>query len=236
MKRFLPVLLALGALYAGPEDKEIWVVEQEFAKFGRKEAFEEAKKKWIADFEKFTAHRAPYMIGLEDAADNEYLFLIPFNNFAEIDSYRKQLRDYKASLSAPNRMVENQMLNSLINYKILTIHQYKAECSYCPSSRNMLKTPKVSYTVVTLLPGGEDPFEQMLIQKTAQAVKKNSKECWRVWKTLIGAELPKYIVARFLMAEEEVQIELIDPSMNEIIRRRQDGQAAVRPELCISGS
>jgi len=236
MRLFYSILALIGALQAGPEDREIWVVEQEFAKFGKKEAYETAKKKWVADFEQFTAHRAPSMIGLEDSNDNEYFYLIPLNNFAEIDSYRKQQRDFKASLATPDRMIQTQVMNSLLNFKVLTIHQYKAECSYCPSSPNMLKTPKVSYEIYTLNPEGEEPFEQMLIQKVTESLKKNSKGCWRVWKMLFGAETPKYTIAYFSSEEESFDIHLVDPAMNDIIRRKQEGKAVVRPELCISQS
>lgn len=232
MKLFCAIFAMVGIFSAGPEDREIWIVEQEFAKFGKKEAYVAAKKKWIADFEQFTAHRAPTMIGLEDSNDNEYFYLIPLNNFAEIDSYRKQQRDFKTSLATPDRMIQAQVMNSLLNFKVLTIHQYKAECSYCPLSF----TPKVSYEIYTLNPGGEEPFEQMLIEKVAAALKKKSKGCWRVWKMICGAEIPKYIIAYFSSEEEPFDTQLVDPSINDIIRRKQEGKAVVKPELCISQS
>lgn len=226
MKIFLCLFIALGVLWAGPEDREIWVIEQEFIKFGRKEAFETAKKKWIADFKKSNAGRTPDIIGLEDGSDNEYLFLMPFKNFAEIDSFRKQLRNY-------NGMVETQVLKGLINFKVLTIHQYKASCSYTPSSVSIMNSPQFSYEIVSLEPGSEEAFEQMLIQKASDAVKKKSKQSWRVWKTVAGAELPKYIVAWIKKSKEKARESLIDPNMNEFIRRKQEGKAVVKPELCL---
>lgn len=234
MRLFFVIFVLVGILQAGPEDREIWVIEQEFVKFGKKDAYEVAKKRWIADFEQFTAHRAPTIVGLENGSDNEYFYLIPLSNFAEIDSYRKQERDFKTSSGGSNRMIESQVINSLLNFKVLTIHQYKVACSYCRPSLSMLKAPKVSYEIYTLNPGSEEAFEQMLIEKVSEAVKEKSQACWRVWKMLFGAEVPKYTIAYFSSGEDPSHIQLVDASMNDVIRRKQEGKAVVRPELCIS--
>ena len=176
------------------------------------------------------------MIGLEESEESEYIFLIPLENFGEIDPFFKQQLDYQFSLSMLGWMIETQTLNSLINFKILTIHQYKRECSYCASFPNMLLKPRVSYEILNLNPGTEELFEQGLLQKVSEALKLNPQECWRVWKTMIGVEFPKYIIVHFMTAQEEVQAQLVDSSLNKIIRRKHSGKAVVKPELSISGS
>lgn len=228
MRLLLTFFFIFSHLLADSQEGEIWIIEQEFVKLGKKEIYEATKKKWLADFEKFMAKEIPSIFCFEEGGDNEYFYLIPLSNFAQIDTYYRQQREFNRKGA--------QTLNSLLNFKVFTIHQYKAECSYCPSSPDMFATPKVDYEVYTLVSGGEEVFEQMLAQKAAKAVKKKSKACWRVWKMVFGAEIPKYVIAHFTKEEESIEPQLIDPSLSDIIRRKQQGKAVIKPVLSTSRS
>lgn len=224
----LPLLLLTTlALYGGPEDREVWLLEQEVLKLGKKEVYEHAKEGWFEDFEQSAKLNTPTIIGIDDLDSSQYFYLIPFQNFTDIDAYRKQLKDFRFTVSSEKWLAQQQTIASTLGARFALIFQYKPECSSEPVS--FFQNPKLKLSIFSVAIGQDEAFEQSLIQKAAAVLKSGKKESWRVFKLLYGSDLPKYLICSF--GEEE--IDLVDSALKEMVVRERSFSGLVRPELSI---
>lgn len=148
--------------------------------------------------------------------ESSYIYLTTLENFSEIDS-----------MQTPEKP---QILSSLLNYTIKTIYQFKPECSNC-SSNISDSMPHLHSWTYTLIPGSEDVFEKQVMAKA-----KATSSCVRVWKLLFGSELPKYVIVTFAANKEALskqvkELKFIEPSYSEIVRRKRERNAIIRPDL-----
>jgi len=217
LKKFLA--LALGAsLWASPEERPLWIAHHDFVKLASKEAYEKARASQVGAFKEFTAPKTPYMVCFEDSASNQYISLYPVDDFSDVGALRKKFKTFRSSLAVTERF------DALLAFQIETLLHYLPECSY--GNLPMQKASPAHFTIYTLVPGGEEPFEQALIQKVGEALRSQSETEWRIWKVIFGTELPKYVVASF---GKQIDLDMV----KGVIRRERKGKAVFKPRLSL---
>jgi len=211
----------------------VWMIEQELVKLGKNEAYVTAKKDWLAKFEKQSSPETPFMVAAEESGSNQYLYLFPLQSISGADDLRKKYRAFRRAVPAGDRLVQEQLLDSLVNVRVRSLHEYKEELSY--ASGSFLSTPHIHYTVYSLAPGTEEAFEQCLIRNVAEAFQKKEPTPWRVWKMIFGGDVPKYVVCFFAASKEALNIpDIIEPGLEMAIRKKQEGDAVLVPGLSLT--
>ncbi len=205
MKRFLLTLFALWiglSAYAG----ELWIIEQDFIKFGKKEAYERYKSDLLKEYPVYA---------WKDINDPEYLYLRPLK-----------------SLKALGAIETPEPYASTINFSIQSLHAFLPECSFVPTwKESLFAYPAVYYYLYSIVPGNTAIFEEQL-----KKVALDQKAPFRTWKVLMGADVPKYIIAVFGNTTDEAKksgesMEFITPSMKPLLRNEKHGAAILRRDL-----
>ena len=168
---WIGVVLAQPLMAESGDEGDIWVIQQQFVKFGKKELYESTKKSYVQSFGQFLAKKSGLMTyAFEDLNSPQYLYLTPLKNYAAVDGYFAQKKNHLAALSVQDKEQMIGLLQSIINFEIFSIHQYKEQCSYVPKGDgDLLERPRVHYDIVALIPGTEDNFEGRLKQMAEHA-------------------------------------------------------------------
>lgn len=222
-------LLVLSALLASSLGfcADLWFVEQDFVKFGKKEAYEKYKKEMLSQH---IGSFSTFAVQAEDSL--QYIYLIPVKDYCGLGDFLQKRADYEQSLHSESRVP----YFSTLNFTIGSLQQYLPDCSYVPKGKEALTAYRnIYFYLFGIMPGNEEVFEARL-QKIAEEQEENSGVCFRSWKIVIGSNVPKYLVAVFASGEKQAQkraegLELIDLAMKNIILTQKQGSAILRKDL-----
>jgi len=225
--RILCFLVILSALIvpSGFCAEDLWFIEQEFVKFGKKEAYEKYKKEMLKnDIGAFST----FAIQADDSL--QYIYLTPFEDYCGLGDFSQKSANYDRSVRVPYL--------STLNFTIESLQRYLPSCSSIPKGKEAITAYRYIYFyLLGIMPGNEDAFESRL-QQIAGQQSENSEVCFRSWKILIGSDAPKYLVAVFAASEKQAQkraegLEFIDSPMKNILRTQKQGAAILRKDLSI---
>ncbi len=218
------------------EDAPYLLVIQDFLKFGKSDAFEAVNKNLLQYRKGEGAVLLPPMLVVQGLTLPQYLTLIALNGYEDIPPLLKGFAEFKQAAGP-----DIQMFASTINYRIFSLHAFRKELSYLPSTikTSYADMPYLYYVIYSVRPGREEDFEAHLqTVLTAENESKPSQPnfCWRVWKVTFGGDVPKYIVGLFTAAEKVIddkkeKILFKSPSLEDVIRRTQEGKGKIRLDL-----
>jgi hypothetical protein len=219
---------------------EVWLFKQDVARFGKGELYESLQKEWIEDWKAFSAEGAQLpSLALKDPDAPQYFYLIPVGSFAGIGVFLQDETAFAQSRSEEAQR-RDRLRASVLNFQIYTAHAYLPACSLTPSETacSLWSMPYVRYAIYSVEPGNDDLFEEHLA-KTVEAFQDRARGwVWRTWKVIMGADVPKYVVAVF--ANEEARAEkglqelnLAEGGMRAVITRERTGSAVARRDLSL---
>lgn len=217
----------------------VWVVEQDFVKFGKKEAYEKYKKETLEHFTSFVRKGTFSFICLEAGDGTQYLFLTPLDGFSGMESLMQKRNAYRKELSVEAWNQKLLPYFSTINFTIETLHYFLPNCSSIPAGKEEITSSKaVYYCLFGIIPGNAQAFEDHLKAIAEAQAKGSSPICFRVWRTILGADIPKYVVAVFADSEKAAakafdQLGLITLPLKNIVRSERSGTALVRQDLSV---
>src|SRR5579871_4872467 len=170
--------------------EELWVVEQDFVKFGKKEVFEKSKKELLdasgKTFLTFAAQEDDLL---------QYVFFICVKNFRGLGNFLESADPANSDVRA--------LYSSTLNFLVRSLDAYLPECSSVPKGKEALTAySHISFYLFGITPGNEEIFEAQL-QKVAS--EQAEKTCFRSWKILMGSDAPKYFVAVFADGEKQAK-------------------------------
>lgn len=240
----------LTSLYSAPvqEESAVWLIQEEFIKFGKKDAYESLQQSWLQGFQKSlsaggfwrTKNSFGFIYGLQALEEPQYIYLIPLKDTAALSDFLQKRSQYNESLS-PDAQKQRQMLLSALNFSISSLHRYLSDCSRLISldAASWEKNPYIHYWVYGITPGNEQNFEQYL-QKLVVATGENQAGIsWRTWRVMIGADTPKYVIVLSAPSEEVLearlkQISFVDGSLKDILRSQREGEAVLKETLSLT--
>lgn len=183
---FLSVFVLLRVCLTGaPAISHYWLVEEDFIKIGKKDLYEEEKKKDLRE-------TSFDVIGVEDLENPQYVFLMPLKGVASLGLYPP----------IQNRKIP--LLDSCLHFKIFSLHEFLPKSSFRAESTFSDATPYFSYGIYSVSPGTELLFEQHLERLVAKQTKL-SLLSWRAWKVLMGGDIPKYVICLSFSSKEELK-------------------------------
>jgi len=218
---------------------DIWLVHQDFFSIGKRDVYEALWKVWLEQLTQLSATReVPPIITMQAKGTPEYIALIPLGNFAALDGFYALNEALKNQAGQELWTKQQEALSSTLNFQVLSLHQFLPACSCLPGESNIsiMNRPFVQYFVYSIEPGQGKQFEQFLQRKAKEHLDKKTQTCWRVWKVLFGGDVPKYILTIFSQREESLsedikKMDIIDSSMEKILRREKEGKAILRRDL-----
>jgi hypothetical protein len=235
-KKLLFTTLFLTASLLGQQE-DIWLFCQDFYSFGKKDVYESLKQMYFEQLRKLSKNTTP-IVTLQVKGDPEYISLVPVGSFNGVENYFSLGNAVKAQIGEEVWKKQQAAFKSSLNFQVYSLHRFLSECSHVPQGSNMSirNRPYVHFFIYSIEPGQETFFEDLLIRKSAEHEEKKTGACWRVWKVLIGADLPKYVLAIFSGSEESLadevsKVDIVDPEIEKILRRERDGKAIFRADL-----
>lgn len=233
LKNLLASVFLWGSIAA---QAELWLCEQEFVRFGKKDAYEELKKSWNSAFASHFQGKGVMspVLAIQDLESTNYVYLTPMHDYSGLDARESQLEAFEATLK--NSLTAS--LASTMNFRIASLQTYLPECSHIPEGSNcsFSNNPFMHYQIFSLTPGSEALFEEHLKKLVFEEQMKKTELCWRVWKVNFGGDLPKYIVCRFEKTKDELnadKIKFIQQSLKEIVRSYREGKGVFRKDLSV---
>lgn len=226
----LMILALFGAVSIDAKSgDELWLLEQDFVKFGKKEVYEATQMQIAKKGEK----GAPFeTYALQDTSNPEYLYLTPVKTYAGLDTYLS----YMSSLHR-NFSDQATLRQSCLNFVVRTLYAALASCSSLPHDKHApIISGVASYFVFGILPGEESVFEQHLKEIALQQTSKQSPIFYRTWKVVMGGDQPRYMIAVFnaeqkLADENAKALEIITKPIKQVLRKEKMGSAIVRSDL-----
>jgi hypothetical protein len=223
---FVWALCSIFCLQAGSLPR-YWLIEEDFTKLGKKELYEEEKKKNL-EYQKNNFHKKRgsfEVVGIEDLENPQYVFFMPLKEVSWMDAY------------PPIEQKEEGILSSTMNFQIFSLHEFLPDCSFREGDFFSESFSYFSYVLYDVVCGSENSFEEHLARISLKQTKK-SPNSWVVWKVLLGADVPKYLVGALFSSKEalkETKLEEVfeEGSVKEIIRNRKSGWMKKRPDFCI---
>ncbi|NBO24458.1 MAG: hypothetical protein EBU93_04415 [Chlamydiae bacterium] len=222
----------------------LWLITETFVKFGKKDAFEEAESKNMLNFKKSFSESGFWKAGnsslsifaLEGLDEPQYIFLTPFKDFASVGNFFQKKESFEKKFSL-KEVQESKALHSMINFSMQSLHSYLNECSRSSEGNTFLseKTPFIHYWVIGITFGNEDVFEKHLKQFFLQNTGAYSIN---VWKVLLGADNPKYIIMTSATSKDALEKQISDlafikGSIKDIVRNQREGSAILKQKLCL---
>jgi hypothetical protein len=222
----LSILLRFSLGFCGEGD--LWFIEQDFVKFGKREVYETSKREILDNdsgiFSVFAAQEGDLL---------QYVYFIPIKNYCRLSDFMQSRIDNERSLSADVKIA----YLSTLNFTIGSLHRFLSNCSYLPKGKGSIAAfSSMYYYLFGIVPGNEAIFETQL-QKIANEQSQGQGICFRSWKVLIGSDIPKYFVVVFAATEKLAQrraesLEFIPPSMKDLLRSQKQGPLLLRKDLC----
>ena len=244
VKRWMWLWLCMIAPVAGVCGSEdgVWIIEQDFIKFGKKEVFEKYKKEMLAKFTALSEQPNVTYYGLEELDSPQFLFLTPIQSFSGVETLMAKRDAFRKSFSDQGWKEEVNPYLSTLNFCITSAHQFLPLCSYSPKGKEAFEAyGYVQYFLYGITPGDGPAFEARLKQIAAAQQTAETPVCIRSWRVLFGSDVPKYIVAVFADSEDQASdladgLEIINAEMKNILRSERKGKAVMRKDLSILGS
>lgn len=238
MWRSLKFFLLFLTLSLWAESQEIWLFCQDFYSFGKKEAFESLAKLRLEQIKQLASKDVPPMLTLQVKGDPEYVSLVPIGSFSKMEEFFALEGRLQAKVGAEVWKKQQMAFNSTLNFQLYSLQRFLPACSCIPKEGNtsLQNLPHVHYFIYSLEPGQQSAFEALLERKAREHTEKKTGACWRVWKTLLGVDVPKYVLAIFALTEEKLveavaKVDIVDPEIEKIMRLERDGKALFRSDL-----
>jgi hypothetical protein len=235
-KKLLVTSVFLTAALLG-QHEDIWLFCQDFYSFGKKDAYESLKQMYFEQVRKITKNNVP-ILTLQVQGNPEYISLVPVGNFSGVENYFSLNNEVKTQIGDDVWKKQQQAFKSTLNFQVFSIHRFLPKCSQIPKEGNssLMNRPHVHYFIYSIEPGQETFFEDLLERKSLEHAEKKTGSCWRVWKVLLGADIPKYVLAIFSISEDTLgkevsKVDIVDPEIEKILRRERDGKAIFRADL-----
>lgn len=231
--RFLMCVLLCFLGGTGCFAEELWLIEQDFVKFGKGEAYERYKKALLEGFWK--GAREDTCAFAEQGVDAaQFFYLIPVKNWSGLGRHIQRWEDYEESLGEKGVLP----FLSTINFMVNGLYAFLPECSFVPQGKgSLLSTRVMRYMIFGVAPTGSRDVEKALCA-IAQA-QKGSTVCLRTWKVIIGGETSRYLTAVFAGSEREAQqlgeqLDLSRGPLRHVLRSQKGGTCILRSELSFS--
>lgn len=252
MKLFFKIFVFFSALFSfvwaeTSQDQSLyWIVQEDFIKFGKKDMYETQQKGWLDGFchsgqgSGFWRRTNGFIqtIGLQGLDEPQYIYLIPLQGTNGISDFFAKRDQYNQSLSEEG-LKNRKMLLSSLNFSISSLHQYLTELCFMPSNGDFswASAPFLHYWVFGISPGFEEDFQNYLKTLLSKHVSSSSVAS-RVWKVLLGADTPKYVVVLSASSQEALDkvvtsIPFIEGPVKDIVRNERQGRAQFRPQLSV---
>lgn len=230
LRALIAVIGVLGA--AAGHCNGLWLIEQDFVKFGKKDAYEAFKKEQEREF----AQRVGFSrFAIEDSEASEYIYLVSVDDFKGLSS----LMEKRVSFHRTNTKADfEKMLPFLSTVKFFmeSVHRFIPDCSFVPEDKaSMLAYPAVYYTVYGIVPGNGPTFEDRLRKIAIAQQTSSTPVCFRAWRVLFGGDVPSYVVAVFGNSAKEAKkqaesLQIID-GMKGLLRQEKKGSGLMRRDL-----
>jgi hypothetical protein len=250
MRIFLMSILvtfgSFGVLHCAPveEDASVWLIQEEFIKFGKKEVYEAQQQNWLQGFKKtlssggFWRSKSGFwpIYGMQAIDEPQYIYLIPLKNTAALDDFLVKKSAYNEGMSQEDKN-QRQMLLSCMNFTISSLHQYVKSCSSGPDdAASWQKNPFVHYWVFGITPGNDHNFETQIQKVVAGVNAKGVVLALRVWRVLLGSDTPKYVIVLQTASQEALDLqvkslEFVDGTIKDIVRNQREGSALMKDAL-----
>ena len=251
--RFFSVITAIcigfAALgYTGDkQEPSLWLIQEEFIKFGAKDAYENLQKEWMQGFAKTLQAGGMWrnkqnlwvIYGLQVQQEPQYMYMIPLHDSCSLTEFFEKKRQYNQAMPSEQKS-DSEALLSLLNFSVNSLHLYLKDCSYPQSIQDdvLEKRPFISYSVYGIKPGNETVFEDAIRELVAAASSSRSSACWRVWRVLVGSDSPKYVIMAYAAAIADVEIgkralKPLEESMKDIIRNHKEGTGSFKPGISL---
>lgn len=231
--RFLfALLICLSAGLAYAEDG-LWLFEQEFVKFGKKDAYEAMKKDQQRGF--FKKVGFPRFC-IEGSEGSQFIYLIPLKDFKGLSDLMQKRRQYNQELTDKDEKLVLPFL-STINFFIESLHHHLTECSFVLRERpSLMDYTAVHYADFAVTPGNSLIFEKHLSRIAESQAMSSKPVCFRTWRVLFGGDVPSYIIAVFADSIQEAKeamrsLELTEGQIKNILRQEKKGSAVIRKDL-----
>lgn len=221
--------------YGQSSEKELWMIEQDFVKFGKREAYETLKNEMIQGLYNYKDKGKPLgVLGVQDLENPEYFYLTPIGTFSSLERFSKMKSAYLKS-KGEEGVLKRKTFDSLINFQIFSLLEYYPQASSTKEALSVSK-PYIRYFIYGIEPGSEKFFENRLEKIASDPKDVSSLLQWRVWKVILGSDVPKYVIAVFaknkeVMDENVKELIFIEPQYKEIIRKEKIGNAIYKAEL-----
>lgn len=209
MRGFLLFLGAMAGVYA---DGDLWVIEQDFVKFGKMEVYEASKKESLGKG----------VIATKEADSLRYIYWIPVGDYKGVQSFIGKRQGSLPYLST-------------LNFTWDSLNRYLSMCSFVPKGKESLAAyPSLHFYFFGIMPPNEKDFEDYL-QNVANAQKSAEQPvCFRTWKVVLGMDAPKYVVVVYGNTEKEAEklargLELGSGEIKNILRSQKEGTCSLIP-------
>lgn len=186
-----------------------WVIQEDFLKIGKKEIYEEEKKKRLGPKNLTKA------IGMEDLENSQYVFFTPLEKLSFLETL------------FPFQEKVDPLLSSCLHYTIFSLHQWLSKASFRADLVFSKDFPYSSYVLYDIIPGFQDAFEEHL-QKIVAKQSSGAPSPWSAWKVVMGADTPKYLLCAAFASKgqlKDAHLEELweEPLLKEILRNKKSG-------------
>lgn len=228
-------MAAMGGLCGDKEDG-LWLIEQDFVKFGKNDAYEKFKKEDLEGFWAY-AKKGPYCTFAERGVDSpQYIYMVQVKDYSGLGEWMKKREGYNASLS------RNALLPylSTINFAIQSLHRYLSDCSFLPKGKeSILGYGATKFFLYGVMPPNESDFEARLAKIATDQASSEIPVCFRTWKVVVGGDVPKYLIAVFAQTEKEAEaqaasLDITGGGIKNILRSQKSATALLRKDLSIT--
>lgn len=231
------------------DESSIWLIQEDFIKFGKKEVYESQQQMWLQGFKKNLSSSGGFwrvkknfwpIYGLQALDEPQYIYLIPLKDTQALGDFFARRRQYELELD-PGALQQRQILLSTLNFSINSLHEYIKECSRLPNSDAFAweKNPFIHYWVFGITPGNEKIFEQHLQKLATDSMAKNLTSCWRTWRVLLGADTPKYVIVLSAVTQTDLDNQIkttlfLEGNIKDIVRNQREGAAMLKTQLSLT--
>lgn len=225
----LGMLCQIGCFAEGP----LWVFEQDLVKLGKTLAFEKYKRAYLDTSPSYGKKGGLPLYALQESDSSQYFFLVPVSDYAALGRYMENKAKYRLE------SVTEAPYFSTINFSIESLQSYLSECSYVPKGKEKWASlSSIHYTIFSIIPGYEAVFEERLASIANAQSSEKSPYCFRTWKSILGSDTPKYIVAVFAKSAQEAEksveaLAITKGTLSNIVRQQKEGTAVLRPDLSV---
>ncbi len=224
----------------GDVESEMWLLRQDFVKFGKKEAYEAHKKEYFQAYAKFVKKSVVFPCYAMQVLDSpQYIYLTSVDSYSGVDRLVKQKGDFMESYSSQDWDARMLARASTINFFFKSLQKFLPQASCIPKGKeSLLAYPNVHFYWIGITPGQEVPFEQHLQAMAARKLQDETPVCWRVWRETVGSALPRYMIAVFGMSEKEADdnaedLEFVSGPIKQIVRKQNQAKAVLRFDLSL---